>query len=529
MLVRLSPLYNFSAKDVYCWDWAVTEWSRLPKFWKQALAALRELDFTLKIPGLISCNGARAIPIWSTSLFSIPVMKTMRIWRDVLELRTVRDIFTAEGSPYSDHEIREYIESRLHTEGSNVKVARGQWTTVNALSKEWNKIVTAIPQYIRDAAVGKPLEWRYSQTAQKLMRGMGWSAGSGLGPTLSGKVDPVMPAKGNKDREGLGLRRTRCRQTPKNTISAALVGDSIMFVKVHNNTYERLEVTARGHTKTTGKLIALAPQELREPMWWGSGLCPQIEEAFFPNPKDWSLGDINKPLYAIGVRDLTWSFTSRLSSAPSSKAKWDSLLGGVDWRTLMGRFKPGLATPKDFGSHFKLVLHRAMLTNPHNPHAVTHKCRLCGKARESILHLGTCTWLKPVYEVMRKFDGGTRWDDARLNLLGVNDMKGIPPEGTSTLHFMLWKHILLQMTMWSLKGIPPNVQQIIDRAALRLEKRVFSLEYEITCVYCKAESRSTPPNLRPARRRLKGIGEVLDSGKVELHPELTAILHNARL
>ena len=78
-----------------------------------------------------------------------------------------------------------------------------------------------------------------------------------------------------------------------------------MFVKVHNNTYERLEVTTRGHTKTTGKLIALAPQELRDPMWWGSGLCPQIEEAFFPNPKDWSLGDINKPMHAIGVRDLT--------------------------------------------------------------------------------------------------------------------------------------------------------------------------------------------------------------------------------
>ena len=62
------------------------------------------------------------------------------------------------------------------------------------------------------------------------MRDMGWSAGSGLGPTLSGKADPVMPAKGNKDREGLGLRRSRCRQTPKNNISAALVGDSIMLL-----------------------------------------------------------------------------------------------------------------------------------------------------------------------------------------------------------------------------------------------------------------------------------------------------------
>ena len=127
------------------------------------------------------------------------------------------------------------------------------------------------------------------------------------------------------------------------------------------------------------------------------------------------------------------------------------------------------------------------------------------------------------------FDGGSRWDDARLNLLGVNDMKGVPPEGTSTLHSMLWKHVLIQMTMKSLKGVIPDIQQIINKAVLRLEKRVSSQEYEITCMYCKAESRSTPPNLRPARRRLKGIGEVLDSGKIQLHPDLITLLHIARL
>ena len=115
---------------------------------------------------------------------------------------------------------------------------------------------------------------------------------------------------------------------------------------------------------------------------------------------------------------------------------------------------------------------------------------------------------------MRTFDGGDRWDDARLNLLGVNNMKGIPHEGTSTLHFMLWKHILIQMTMWSLKKIPPDTQQIIDRAVLRLDKRVSALEYEITCMYCQAEARSVPPDLSRAQRRIKGIGSVLDSGKI---------------
>ena len=134
-----------------------------------------------------------------------------------------------------------------------------------------------------------------------------------------------------------------------------------------------------------------------------------------------------------------------------------------------------------------------------------------------------------MFETMRKFDGGSRWDDARRNLMGMNDMKGVVPEGTSTLHFMLWKHILLQMTMYSLKNVPPDVHQIINRALLRLEKRISSAQYEITCSLCQAESRSTPPNLKPARRRLKGIGDVLDSGKVVLHPDLVALLHAARV
>ena len=130
---------------------------------------------------------------------------------------------------------------------------------------------------------------------------------------------------------------------------------------------------------------------------------------------------------------------------------------------------------------------------------------------------------------MRAFDGGERWDDARLNLLGVNDMKGIPPEGTSTLHFMLWKHILIQMTAFSLNNVPPQVQQIIDRAVLRLEKRINALKYDITCTFCQSESRSTTPNLKHARRKLQGIGDVLDSGKVELHPELAHLINNASL
>ena len=36
--------------------------------------------------------------------------------------------------------------------------------------------------------------------------------------------------------------------------------------------------------------------------------------------------------------------------------------------------------------------------------------------------------LKPIFEFMRKVDKGSAWDDVRMNLFGVNDMKGVVPE-----------------------------------------------------------------------------------------------------
>ena len=133
----------------------------------------------------------------------------MKVWRDTLGLRTVRDTFKEDGSDYSSAEIQAEIEHRLHTEGDNVKVARGVWTTVNALLKEWKKIISTIPEYIRRAARGHPLEWRYSAQAQSMMSALGWTPGLGLGPSLSGRPTIVEAGTGNVKRKGLGLRPKR--------------------------------------------------------------------------------------------------------------------------------------------------------------------------------------------------------------------------------------------------------------------------------------------------------------------------------
>lgn len=91
-------------------------------------------------------------------------------------------------------------------------------TTVNALLKEWEKIISTIPEYIRRAARGDPLEWRYSAQAQSMMSALGWTPGLGLGPTLSGRPTIVEAGMGNENHEGLGLRPNRGKRIKKDNI-----------------------------------------------------------------------------------------------------------------------------------------------------------------------------------------------------------------------------------------------------------------------------------------------------------------------
>ena len=92
-----------------------------------------------------------------------------------------------------------------------------------------------------------------------------------------------------------------------------------------------------------------------------------------------------------------------------------------------------------------------------------------------------------------------------------NKMKGIIPQGTSALHFMLWKFLLIQLTLKSIKGTPIDPLEIIDKAVLRLHRRTKSLAYEISCECCKAEARENNPNISKFAKRLEGIGHIEDN------------------
>ena len=138
-----------------------------------------------------------------------------------------------------------------------------------------------------------------------------------------------------------------------------------------------------------------------------------------------------------------------------------------------------------------------------------------------------------MFDVLRTFDEAYGWNNARMNLLGVNDMKGIIPEGTSTLHFVMWKFILIQLTMFSLKGIPIDPYKIIECGLKRLNKRLKSVRHEITRTKNKVKARyriESPsekkdkepvmPELNKFARWTEGLASI-ENNELVLKQELT--------
>ena len=98
------------------------------------------------------------------------------------------------------------------------------------------------------------------------------------------------------------------------------------------------------------------------------------------------------------------------------------------------------------------------------------QCRLCGGCKETLAHFGECPRLKGVFDSLRTVDGGNKWNDARLNLLGVKG-KGVLKKGVSAVHMMMWKHVIPELVRTETKGAEFQTKQVLARAARRYLKR----------------------------------------------------------
>ena len=233
------------------------------------------------------------------------------------------------------------------------------------------------------------------------------------------------------------------------------------------------------------------------------------------------MADIGKPLDTITVRDLTRAFVRLNAKEPTCKKAWEERLGKVPWREVSMRYTIGICTPRDFGSHYKNVLHRKMVTNSRNSAADTSLCRMCGEADESIKHIAECTCLEGVFTRLRDIDGGTDWNDSKLNLLGVYENGAVVSKGVSMVHFVVWKFIIIQLTDNSFNGTPIRGDVILDMAQRRIHTRIGKAIQEVRECLRRAEAKGEEkPRLDHVRSWLKGIGTIDAEGNVKLVKKL---------
>ena len=498
--------------------------SKLPRLWKLALQALQELQLTPRHPQEWSWEGARAIPVWFNPVFTLPNIKREEIWRRTLRLNSVKDLMKDDGSQYTDIELEKEIERLAHVEGEYVRIKRGEWVHIKKLIDEWHKILSRVPVYLLDVAKGDSWLPGYSKVAQQMLRNLGWKPGDGIGRKGEGISEPIPSTIGQTNKRGLGSNgKPKTKSKKKADPYIAIWSPGGVKYGTREGQYLRVhELNVKGVPTPTGEVQLIVEDDVRKVLRWGKGIVG-IAESSFPEPREWRLGTNDTDLDKLAVRDLTTVFTRSITSQPSCIKAWQTILGDLDFLGISNRYSTGIMTPKDYGSHYKLFLHRSFFTNPHNPKADTDLCRLCGVERETIEHFGNCMCLRPMFETMRKFDKGERWDDTALNLFGHYSNKKIISHGTSLIHFVLWKMTIIQMTQLSIEGTPFSMDTVIERAKGRIRRKIETAKYNINVISQRASARQTIPRAPQFVKWLAGIGEVEvldDTLKIFLSQEL---------
>ena len=497
--------------------------SQLPGFWRAALNSIRELPLTPAQPSF-SIDGARCQPVWSNPNFELK-SQFEQVWREKLQTVTIKDFITEDGTAWTRREINEYVEKKLHLEGSQVKVAKGKFVSTQTLLNDWHKIYSHIPPQLWETAAGRPQIKGYSETALHMMRNLGWQPGESIGKRDGGILEPV-DVQGQVNKSGLGLgKRKKSRKARQEPIQAIILKNEIIYGRPKGLAFQVHTLSTKGTPMPTEEMIYIDKSEIRETIRWGRGV-KGIAESSFPHPKEWRLGAIDKDLDSVTVQDLTREFTRQHIREPSCKEAWRKRLGELNWKGIGHRYTVGAITPNDFGSHYKLILHRALLTNKHNPDASTTKCRLCGLYDESIQHFGECWELRPAFELLRKIDKGSEWDDVKLNLFGMYHNKGVIPAGTSLVHFQIWKIILIGITKKGLYGTQFDCKKAINQACKRVIRKLSAIEWQVNATRNRAEARNTTPCYHRYNKWLKGIGEVDAQGKLSINTEMSDILES---
>jgi hypothetical protein len=238
-----------------------------------------------------------------------------------------------------------------------------------------------------------------------------------------------------------------------------------------------------------------------------------VAESYFPHPKEWRLQYIEKDLDKVTVKDLTRAFVERKIKPATCKEYWTKKLGDLPFYEIGKRYTTGVLTPKDFGSHYKCILHRTFRVRKHDTTAPNRRCRICDVEDESVAHWGECPGLRSIFSALRVLDKGREWDQAPLNLLGVTAEGGVVPAGISVIHMCVWKELIIETMKDKF-----NPRAVLCRGAARIKDRLDAFTRTKKNESMTLNAKGKKFDTKSIHRKLEGITIVDEDGDVMMDP-----------
>ena len=281
--------------------------------------------------------------------------------------------------------------------------------------------------------------------------------------------------------------------------------------------------TAKGSLRDTGEIIENTHTETyREVVRWPNKVVG-LEESFFPHPGEWRFDGLDVPLDKIDVRSYTQFLSHRARVEPTCLSAWEKRIGALP-REVGERYKARLLTPRDWGSHFKNVLHRSLMVR-----SITtdEPCRCCGHAREDLRHFGRCDKAAQVFEDFQSLTEtpnipDDKWD--RFTLFALLP-SGKMPDIWVDLHLLLWKQLTALLVRIELEGDKFTTQQVWGPAWARLQQKILALRHRVDETLRRSESRGEePPDVSKRTRWVEPLASFDKAGHFKWNDKLVAEL-----
>ena len=221
----------------------------------------------------------------------------------------------------------------------------------------------------------------------------------------------------------------------------------------------------------------------------------------------------------VRVKLLTRAMAGLAHVQPACVEAWKKRIGELP-SDVGERYNNRLLTPRDWTSHFKNVLHRAMLTR-----SVTtgEACRCCGYARENLQHFADCQGWGGFRKLLKltglpELTGQNEKD--RFGLFALHP-KGRVLGGWINLHLLLWKHLIALLARVEEEGEKYAEHKIWAPTWIRFERKVLALQEKVDIEVRRSVSRGEPiRNMTKKSKSVEPLAQFTEDGDLVWNKDL---------